>query len=85
MFQSQLNFRERPSPDKLFTPDTQNYKLYERLLQQGEITNGEIIYGMRIANSTGRIDDIRKALKPYLITIEASRIKRGLWKYELKG
>jgi hypothetical protein len=84
MTQTQLSFRQRPAPGKLFTPGTQNYRLYERLLQ-GEVTNAEIVREMNIFNSTGRADDVRKALKPYLMDIEAKRIERGLWSYRLKG
>lgn len=83
MTQTEL-FSQRPSPAKLFTPGTQNYNLYERLLR-GEVTNAEIVRQMGIFNSTGRISDIRAALKPHLMDIEASRIKKGLFKYELKG
>ena len=77
-------FNPRPSPAKLFTPGTQSYLLYERLLR-GEVTNSEIVRQMGIFNSTGRISDIRQAIKPYLLDIEASRITKGLFKYELKG
>ena len=77
-------FRSRPAPAKLFTPGTQSYLLYERLLR-GEVTNAEIVRQMNIYNSTGRISDIRAAIKPYLLDIEATRITKGLFKYELKG
>jgi len=84
MVQSQLNFRERPSPATLFTYGSQSYQIYERLLM-GPLTNAEIVRGIGAFNSTGRISDIRKALKPYLMDIEATRVKRGLYSYELKG
>ena len=74
----------RPRPDDLFKPGTQNERLYRRLLE-GPVTNGEIIYQMRIANSTGRASDVRKALRPYLMDVEARRIYRGLWQYRLRG
>ena len=77
-------FRPRPAPGKLFSPGSQNYRLYERLLQ-GEVTNAEIVRQMGIFNSTGRASDIRKVLKPYLLDIEATRVNKGLFKYTLKG
>ena len=77
-------FRHYPTPATLFTPGTQCYILFERLLR-GEVTNSEIVRQMGIFNSTGRISDIRAAIKPYLLDIEASRINKGLWKYNLKG
>jgi len=83
MTQQEL-FHPRPAPDKLFSPGTQSYQLYERLLA-GEVTNSEIVRQMGIFNSTGRISDIRAKLKPYLMDIEASRIDKGLFKYTLKG
>ena len=83
MTQQEL-FRPRPSPDKLFSQGSQSYQLYERLLK-GETTNAEIVRQMGIFNSTGRISDIRKVLKPYLMDIEATRINKGLFSYRLKG
>ena len=83
MMQQSL-FRPRPSPAKLFSPGTQSYLLYERLLA-GEVTNSEIVRQMNIFNSTGRISDIRQAIKPYLMDIEATRINKGLYTYKLKG
>jgi hypothetical protein len=83
MTQSPL-FNPRPAPAKLFTPGTQSYLLYERLLR-GEVTNSEIVRQMNIFNSTGRISDIRAKIKPYLLDIEATRINKGLFSYKLKG
>jgi hypothetical protein len=80
----QILFNQRPAPAKLFKQGTQSYLLYERLLR-GEVTNAEIVRQMGIFNSTGRISDIRAAIKPYLLDIEASRINKGLFSYKLKG
>jgi len=60
---------DRPRPDALFKPGSQNHRLYSRLLQ-GPVSNGEVIYQMRIANSTGRKADVKKALQPYLMDIK---------------
>ena len=71
MTQTALCF-DRPKPEELgFKRDSQTFRLYERILD-GPVDNGEIIYRMRIANSTGRISDIRKALRPYLYDIKAT-------------
>lgn len=79
-------FREsyRPRPDDLFKPGTQNHLLYERLLQ-GPTTNGEIIYEMRIANSTGRISELRAKLRDYLIDVKAERVQGSSFLYRLVG
>jgi len=74
----------RPRPDELFKPGSQNWRLYQRLLE-GPVTNGEIIYQMRIANSTGRASDVRKALRPYLMDVESKRIEGSIWQYRLRG
>ena len=60
---------ERPRPEKLFRPGSQNDKLYRRLLE-GPVTNSEIIEKLKIYNSTGRASDIRKKLRPYLLDIK---------------
>jgi hypothetical protein len=81
--QSELAF-DRPRPGDLFTPGSQNYRLYERLLK-GPTTNHEIVRDMGIYNSTGRCSDLRKALKPHLMDVEAKRVRNGLFIYHLKG
>jgi len=83
MTQTALDFT-RPRPGDLFTPGSQNYRLYERLLM-GPTSNSFIVRDMLIFNSTGRISDIRKALKPHLMDVEAKRVRDGLFVYELKG
>ena len=60
---------ERPKPEELFRPGSQNRVLYERLLQ-GPITNREIMR-MCIPKYTGRISDIRAALRPHLMDVRA--------------
>jgi hypothetical protein len=83
MTQTALEFT-RPRPDDLFTPGSQSFRIYERLLQR-PVSNSEIVREMDVFNSTGRISDIRKALKPHLMDVEAKRVRDGLFVYELKG
>jgi hypothetical protein len=64
---------ERPKPDKLFKEGSQNHRLYTRLLKY-PVSNREIVYGLKIANSTRRISEIRQALRPHLIDIKSTRI-----------
>ena len=64
---------ERPNPDTLFKEGSQNHCLYTRLLKC-PVSKREIIYGLKIANSNGRISEIRKALRPYLIDIKSTPI-----------
>jgi hypothetical protein len=77
---------EPPAPDALFKPGSQNHRLYSRLLQ-GPVDNGEIIYQMRIANSTGRKADVKKALQPYLMDVktEYDPVDRSRVIYKLAG
>ena len=83
MTQTEFTF-DKPRPSDLFKPGSQNYRLYERLLM-GSVTNHEIVEGMKIYNSTGRTADIRKALKPHLMDVQATRLHDGLFEYSLKG
>lgn len=82
MTQAELSF-DRPRPGDLFTAGSQSYRIFERLLQ-GPVSNSEIVRDMGVFNSTGRISDIRKALKPHLMNVEAKRIRDGLFVYELR-
>jgi hypothetical protein len=78
---------DRPTPEQLgFKPDSQNWSVYKRLLH-GPVSNGEILYEMRIANSTGRVSDVRKALRPYLMDVRAEHdpVDRSRVVYRLKG
>lgn len=87
MTQTALDFNRsnRPSPKDLgLTPETQLYRLYNRLLQ-GPVTNSEIVREMGIFNSTGRAADLRELLRPHLIRVEANRIVKSLWEYRLEG
>jgi len=69
-------------PPNPFTPGSQNHRLYERA-KLGPITNGEIVYKMRIANSTGRLSELRAFLAPHGIRLECQRVKDGLFEYHL--
>jgi len=69
-----------------FKPRTQNYRLLEQL-QKRPITNIEITHGMYILKYTGRISEVREALRPYLMDVHAERVPgtRGVFLYSLKG
>lgn len=80
-----FNFERRPSPKELdLEPGSQNYRLYERLLE-GEVTNGEMLFQLRIGSHTRRVSDLRERLKPHLMDVEARRIDKGLFSYRLRG
>ena len=85
MAQTSISFT-RPLPEDLFKPGSQNARLYGRLLQ-GPVTNVEIVRDMCVLNSTGRISDIRKALRPHLMDVKAQPVPGmdGQWLYELRG
>ena len=83
--QQQIPF-ERPRPEDLFKPGSQNDRLYRRLLK-GPVTNSEIVRAMGIFNSTGRVSDIREKIRPHLMDVKAEHIPGtdGQWVYQLKG
>ena len=84
MTQSLFTNALRPRPDELFTPGSQNHRIYKRLLD-GPTTNAEIVREMGIFNSTGRLSEVREAVRPFLMDVEARRIDKGLWQYQLRG
>ena len=71
-------------PPNPFHAGTQNHRLYERLTK-GPIYNHEIVHDLNILKYTGRLSNVREAVRPYLINLEAKRIERGRWKYRLIG
>jgi hypothetical protein len=81
--QQTLNLNPPPKPNELFKPDSQNYKIYEELLQGG-ITNVEISKKY-VLSHTRRISDIREKLKPYLLNVKAERITKGTFLYKITG
>jgi len=76
-------FDHRPLPPNPFKPGSQNSRLYERV-KLGAVTNGEIIYGMRIANSTGRASEIREFLAPYGFHLDCRRVDGSEFVYEIR-
>ena len=72
MTQTYMSF-ERPKPDELFKEGCQNHRLYTRLLKC-PVSKGEIIYDLKITNSTKRLSEIRRALRPYLVDIKSTRM-----------
>ena len=82
MVQTSL-FENPVYPPNPWKPESQNYRLYERA-KQGPITNGEIIYKMRIANSTGRLSEIRAFLAPHGIKLRSERLHDGKWEYRIQ-
>lgn len=83
MEQMVILFNPRPDPHALFKAGTQDYRLYDRLLH-GPITSRQIVEELNILNYTGRLSDVRAALRPYLITLEARRVEGSLYDYRLK-
>jgi hypothetical protein len=70
-------------PRNPFPAGTQNYRLYERLKEDGPLTNIEIMRDLHIINGTGRVSDLRKKLEPIGWTVQSIDLRGGLWKYEL--
>ena len=64
-------------------PGSQNWRLYERL-KEGPVSNGEIIYQMRIANSTGRCSEIRAFLRRHGFDLRSDETGNASeWTYEI--
>jgi hypothetical protein len=85
MTQLDLSFT-RPRPGDLFKPGSQNCRLLGKLFD-GPITNDQIVRELHILKYTGRISEVREAVRPYLMDIEAQRMPgtSGQWVYQLKG
>jgi hypothetical protein len=71
-------------PANPFKPDSQNYRLYERL-KDGPVTNAEIVRDHGIFNSTGRASEVREFLAPFGIKLHCVRLHDGLFEYRLSG
>jgi hypothetical protein len=85
MTQTQLSF-SKPTPAELgLKPGSHADLIYRRLVDDGAITNAEIVRGIGCFNSTGRVSDLRAKLKPFLLDIEARRVDKGLFSYRIRG
>ena len=83
MEQSEIKFNV-PQPGELFKYGSQNYQLYEALLERGSMTN----VGMRdlfILSHTRRISDLREKLKPYCMDVQKELVGHGVFSYRLTG
>lgn len=83
MVQSGLFDHPQP-PLNPFKLGSQNYRLYERALK-GPVSNGEIIYKMRIANSTGRASEVREFLADYGFHFDCKRGVGSEFIYQIGG
>lgn len=81
----QTSLFDRPVfPANPFKPESQNYRLYERL-KDGPVTNAEIVQDHGIYNSTGRVSEIREFLTPFGIKLHCERLHKGLFEYRLSN
>ena len=81
MNQPELKF-DVPQPGELFKYGSQNYNLYQALLEHGSVTN----VGMRdlfILSHTRRISDLREKLKPYCMDVKKEFVGHGVFTYRL--
>lgn len=84
MTQIDLNFTRPTDIPNPFTAGTQNDRVL-RMLQRGPITNVDLVHS-RILKYTGRISEVREALRPYLMDVHAERVPgTGTFVYSLKG
>ncbi len=84
MVQTSL-FENPVYPPNPFKAGSQNHRIYERA-KKGPLTNGEIVYGMRIQNSTGRCSEVRDFLKDYGFTFPCRSTGNGSeFVYEIGG
>lgn len=87
MNQELLDFKKKAWPEtREVFPDrdleSQTARIYRRLLVC-PVSNRELVVNMGVFNSTGRVSDLRLALHPFGVTVDARRIKKGLWEYSL--
>ena len=68
----------------LFNPGSQNHRILS-LLQRGPVTNVELVRDHHILKYTGRLSDVRQALRPYGVGINAERVHGGTFIYSLMG
>ena len=74
--------RELPEPDSIFKKGTQNHTLYSAL-QQRSYLNHEFL-GMHIMRYANIIMDVRKALKPYGLGIQTTKVgNTSTYQYKL--
>ena len=79
-------FPRRPGPDELFKSGSQNHRIYTEILKRGAISNVEIVHRLNIMNSTGRVSEIRRKLRPYLVNVACQQAgDGGVFVYSLKG
>ena len=82
MNQPELKF-DVPQPGELFKYGSQNYALYQALLQGG-VTNVEM-RDLFILSHTRRLTDVREAIRPYLMDVKKERLHGGVYLYKLSG
>jgi len=72
-------------PQNPFSYQSQAWRLYERL-KVGPVTNTEIIYEMRIPNSTGRASDVRDFLakEGYELVCGPAANGQGIYEYRIR-
>ena len=80
----QTSIFDKPYPPSPWKPGSQNHRLYERA-KKGPVSNGEIIYGMRIANSTGRASEVREFLALHGFHFDSKRGFGSEFIYEIGG
>jgi len=82
---TQIGLFDKPQyPPNPFKPESQNFRLYERL-KYGPITNGTIVKDLHILKYTGRLSDVREALRPHLLDVSGRPLGGGLWEYRIAG
>jgi hypothetical protein len=73
-----------PQPGELFKFGSQNYQLYEALLERGSVTN-VAMRDLFILSHTRRISDLREKLKPYCMDVKKELVGHGVFAYRLTG
>ena len=80
--QAEINFHPLPRPGDLFSSESQNYRLYERMIC-GPISNAEMRDQLRLLSYTRRLSDLREKLFPHGWTIKKEHAGNGVFVYSL--
>lgn len=72
-----------PKPEALFRWGTAPRRLYDTMINCGEVTNYQIVRDLRILAYGNVIGKIRRAVRPYGLDVAIRRYGAGVFAYRL--
>ena len=78
-------FVHRPLPPNPYEVMSQKWRIYQRIREQGAITNVEVVEGLgeHIYNHRGRLSEIREFLISHGFSLDCSRERGQVYRYEV--